>query len=206
MRSDSALFAVTASEIRAATQATADDVLIRLIARGDREAMRKLFARHSARVFHFIVRLIGQNSAAEDLASEVFIEVWRGAGQFRGHSQVSTWLLSIARYKALSWLRSRTTDQLDDVTAQAIEDPADNPEVSCAKIDTGALLRKCLTQLSPAHREVIDLIYYHERPMDDVATILRIPAATVRTRMFYARKHLAELLKAHGVEHAWQCW
>jgi RNA polymerase sigma-70 factor (ECF subfamily) len=206
MRSDSALSAATVTEIRPAIQATADNVLIRLIASGDREAMRMLFARHSARVFHFIVRLIGQNSVAEDLASEVFIDVWRNAGQFEARCQVSTWLLAIARYKALSWLRSRATDQLDDAIAGAIEDPADNPEVSCSKIDTRALLRKCLTQLSPAHREVIDLIYYHERSMDEVAAILQIPAPTVRTRMFYARKRLAELLKAHGVEHAWQCW
>jgi RNA polymerase sigma-70 factor, ECF subfamily len=56
--------------------------------------------------------------------------------------------------------------------------------------------------MSPAHREVIDLIYYHEKSMEDVAVILQIPEATVRTRMFYARKRLAELLKAQGLEHS----
>jgi len=56
-------------------------------------------------------------------------------------------------------------------------------------------LRKALTQLSPAHREIIDLIYYHERSMEEVSEILQIPEATVRTRMFYARKHLAEILE-----------
>jgi RNA polymerase sigma-70 factor, ECF subfamily len=183
-------------------QATADDVLIRNIARGDKRAMKVLFARHNVRVFRFITRLIGPTSAAEDLVSEVFIDVWRKAGQFEGRSQVATWLLGIARHKALSHLRNRSLDQLDDDTAQMLEDPADTPETACEKKDTGTLLRRCLSQLSSAHREIIDLVYYHERPMQDVAKILAIPEATVRTRMFYARKHLAELLKAHGVEHA----
>jgi RNA polymerase sigma-70 factor (ECF subfamily) len=185
------------------TQATADDVLIRRVARGDKRAMQVLFARHNVRVYRFIARVIGPNAAAEDLVSEVFIDVWRKAAQFEGRSQVSTWLLAIARYKALSQLRIRASDHLDDETAQAIEDPADSPETACEKKDTGELLRQCLTQLSDAHREVIDLVYYHEQSMEEVAKILAIPEATVRTRMFYARKRLAELLKAEGVEHAW---
>ncbi len=64
----------------------------------------------------------------------------------------------------------------------------------------GALLRQCLGQLSPAHREIVDLVYYHERSVDEVATILGVPAATVKTRMFHARKRLAELLRAAGIE------
>ena len=59
----------------------------------------------------------------------------------------------------------------------------------------GELLRQALTQLSPEHREVIDLVYYHEKSIDECAQVLGIPAATVKTRMFYARKKLAELVK-----------
>ena len=87
-------------------------------------------------------------------------------------------------------------------TAEGIEDPADNPEQAVQKKDRGAVLRRCLDQLTPGHREVLDLVYYHEKSMEEVAEILQIPEATVRTRMFYARKRLAELLKAEGVEHA----
>jgi len=203
MQSDCALSGAGTIDTWTAVRADADDVLIRNIARGDKRAMQVLFARHNVRVFRFIMRLIGPTAAAEDLVSEVFIDVWRKAGQFEGRSQVATWLLGIARHKALSHLRNRSFDHLDDDTAQGLEDPCDTPETVCEKNDTGALLRRCLTQLSAAHREIIDLVYYHERPMQDVAQILEIPEATVRTRMFYARKHLAELLKSHGVEHAW---
>jgi RNA polymerase sigma-70 factor, ECF subfamily len=64
------------------------------------------------------------------------------------------------------------------------------------------LLRDGLEQLSPAHREVIDFVYYHERTIEEVAEILAIPNNTVKTRMFYARKRLSELLAARGIERA----
>ena len=64
------------------------------------------------------------------------------------------------------------------------------------------ILLDCLTQLSPAHREVIDLVYYHERSIDEVAEIVGVPPSTVRTRMFYARKRIAELMAAQGVDRA----
>jgi len=182
-------------------QPTTDEALVRGIAHRDKRAMQVLFARHNVRVYRFIARLLGDSLPAEDLVSEVFLDVWRKAHQFEGRSQVSTWLLGIARYKALTHLRRRTVDQLDEEAAHAIEDPADSPHSVLEKKDEGVLLRKALTQLSPAHREIIDLTYYHEKSMGEVSEILQIPEATVRTRMFYARKHLAALLNADGTEH-----
>ena len=71
------------------------------------------------------------------------------------------------------------------------------------KTDTGKVLRRCLEQLTPDHREIIDLVYYHEKSVEEVAEIVGIPENTVKTRMFYARKKLAELLKVAGVERGW---
>ena len=95
-------------------QATSDEVLIGRIASGDRLAMQVLFARHHVRVFRFVLRLVRDESRAEDLISEVFLDVWRQAGKFEGRSAVSTWLLAIARFKALSALRRRTDAELDE--------------------------------------------------------------------------------------------
>ncbi|MBA1993558.1 sigma-70 family RNA polymerase sigma factor, partial [Escherichia coli] len=92
---------------------------------------------------------------------------------------------------------------LDDEAANAIEDTSDDPETVVQKKDTGATLRKCLTGLSAEHREIVDLVYYHEKSVEDVAEIVGIPENTVKTRLFYARKKLAELLKAAGVERGW---
>jgi RNA polymerase sigma-70 factor (ECF subfamily) len=184
-------------------QTTSDEALIGRIAAGDKLAMQVLFARHHVRVYRFVLRFVGDPGRAEDLISEVFLDVWRQAGRFEARSQVSTWLLAIARFKALSALRRRPDEELDDETAQAIEDTGDTPEVAMQKKDTSAVLRQCMTKLSAEHREIIDLVYYHEKSVEEVAGIVGVPENTVKTRMFYARKRLGELLKAAGVERGW---
>src|SRR5947208_17138825 len=87
-------------------QTTSDEALIGRIAAGDKLAMQVLFARHHVRVYRFVLRLVGEPSRAEDLISDVFLDVWRQADRFEARSQVSTWLLAIARYKALTSLVS----------------------------------------------------------------------------------------------------
>jgi RNA polymerase sigma-70 factor (ECF subfamily) len=181
---------------------TSDEVLVGLVAQGDKDAMQLLYKRHNVRVFRSLLRFVDREATAEDLVSEVFIEAWRHANKFEARSQVLTWLLAIARHKALSALRRRSTDELDDDVLEFIEDTSDNPEVTVQKTERGALLAECLKQLSPAHREIIDLVYYHERSIDDVAQIIGVPQNTVKTRMFYARKRMAELLAARGLDRA----
>jgi RNA polymerase sigma-70 factor (ECF subfamily) len=186
-----------------ATLSASDEVLIGRIAQGDGLAMQVLFARHQVRVYRFVLRFVGNRAVAEDLISEVFLDVWRQADRFEGRSAVSTWLLGIARFKALSSMRRKPDEELDEEMAGAIEDSSDDPEVAVQKKDKGAALQKCLQVLSPEHREVIDLVYYHEKSVEEVAQIVGIPEATVKTRMFYARKRLSELLKAAGIDRGW---
>ena len=71
------------------------------------------------------------------------------------------------------------------------------------KTQRNAVLQDCLGQLSPAHREIVDLVYYHEKSIDEVAEIIGVPQNTVKTRMFYARKRIAELMTAKGIDRAW---
>ncbi|MDI1344570.1 MAG: sigma-70 family RNA polymerase sigma factor [Pseudolabrys sp.] len=184
-------------------QTTTDDILIARIAGGDRLAMQVLFARHHVRVYRFVLRLVRNEATAEDLISEVFLDVWRQAGKFEGRAAVSTWMLSIARFKALSALRKRPEAELDDETAEQIEDQSDDPETTLAKKDKSSQLRQALEKLSNDHREIIDLVYYHEKSVEEVAGIIGIPEATVKTRMFYARKKLSELLKEQGIDRGW---
>ena len=194
---------VTATSRPSVAVQTSDEALVQLIATGDKKALQLLFARHNVRVFRFVLRFMGDESVAEDLVSEVFFDVWRQADRFESRSQVSTWLMAIARNKALSVLRRRTTEELDEEVAEFIEDPADNPEVTMQKTQRSAILQNCLVQLSPAHREIVDLVYYHEKTIDEVAEIIGVPQNTVKTRMFYARKRIAELMAAKGIERAW---
>jgi RNA polymerase sigma-70 factor (ECF subfamily) len=184
-------------------QASSDDVLIARIAGGDRLAMQVLYARHHVRVYRFVLRLVRNEATAEDLISEVFLDVWRQANRFEGRAAVTTWLLSIARFKALSATRRRPDEELDEAQAEAIVDEGDDPEIVAQKKDKSDAIKQCLTALSAEHREVIDLVYYHEKSVEEVAAIVGIPEATVKTRMFYARKRLGELLKAAGVDRGW---
>jgi RNA polymerase sigma-70 factor (ECF subfamily) len=180
-----------------------DPLLIERIARGDRLAMQVLFSRHRVRVFRFLLRYIRDEASAEDVLADVFLDVWRQAGRFEGRSSVSTWMLSMARFKALSRVRQRSDAPLDEDYAAGIADEADDPEIDLAKRDKGAALRNCLAKLSVDHREIIDLVYYHEKSVEDVAQIVGISAATVKTRLFYARQKLSEILKAAGVDRGW---
>jgi RNA polymerase sigma-70 factor (ECF subfamily) len=177
-----------------------DTELVQSIAAGDKHAMKILFARHNVRIFRFLLRFVGDRSSAEDLVSEVFLDVWRRASKFQTRSQVSTWLLAIARNKALSTLRRRSNEELDDEKAAAIEDPTQDQEAAMENRQNADILHNCLIQLSPPHREVIDLVYYHDKSVDEASEIIGIPQNIIKTRMFYARKRIAELKAAQGID------
>jgi RNA polymerase sigma-70 factor (ECF subfamily) len=121
--------------------------------------------------------------------------VWRHAGRFQCRSSVSTWLMSIARHKTLSARRRRTDAELDEKIEATVADSAGDPEAELQEKGRSELLRRALMRLSSEHRQVIDLVYYHQKSVAEVAHILDVPPATVKTRMFYARKKLAELVK-----------
>jgi RNA polymerase sigma-70 factor, ECF subfamily len=178
-----------------AQEASSDATLINRIAAGDKLAMQALFGRHRTLVYRWLLRFVGDETNAEDLLSEVFLDVWRQADRFEGRSSVSTWLISIARFKALSARRRRTEAELDEKIETTVPDTANDPEAALQEKNRGELLRRALTRLSLQHREIIDLVYYHEKSIDECVQILGIPAATVKTRMFYARKKLAELVE-----------
>ncbi len=167
---------------------------VKRIASGDKRALETLYTRHSSRTFKFLFRLTADRAAAEDLTHDVFLEVWKSASRFEARSSVSTWILSIARYKALDTRRRRRSLTEHDLPARAEPDP----ETAAMESSTGNYMRECLTRLSAERREIVDLVYYHEKSVKEVGEILGIPEATVKTRMFYARKKLKEMLLAAG--------
>lgn len=200
------IFAQPATKNTAQSQAdqiTDTDLLGRIV-KGETAAMRSLFARHNVRVFRFVLRLIDDRAMAEDVVGDVFFEVWRSAANFRGQSQVSTWIIAIARFKAISALRKRRDESLDEADAAAIVDLAEGPEETLHNKKRAAVVSECLKHLSRVHREVIDLVYYHEKSIDEVAQILGIPPNTVKTRMFYARRRMSTLLEQAGLHQTFQ--
>ncbi len=185
------------------TTADPDRDLITRTAAKDRAAMHALYARHNVRVFRFLMGRVRNEAIAEELTNEVFLDVWRLAGRFEGRSAVSTWLLAIAHNKAMSLLRKRREDELEDEVAEQVVDDSDDPEESEQKRSKAEAMRETINALSDEHREVIDLVYYHEKSVREVAEIAGIPEATVKTRMHYARKALGELMKQAGIDRGW---
>jgi RNA polymerase sigma-70 factor (ECF subfamily) len=182
-----------------AAEESSDAELIERIAAADDLAMQVLYRRHHDSVFRFVYRIVGLRHAAEDIANDVFLEVWRNASAFEQRSGVSTWLLAIARNKSLSERRSRKSEPWDEDAMALIEDESDGPEATVEKRDAGAILHRCLDQLSPAHRAVIDLVYFHHKSTTEAAKVVGSGCATVKTRLFYARERLSELLSDQGV-------
>jgi RNA polymerase sigma-70 factor, ECF subfamily len=164
--------------------------------------MQVLYRRHHVRVYRFGLRVVRDEKVAEDLMSEVFLDVWRQAAKFEGQSAVSTWLLATTRFKALSALRRRKDAGLDEAITNGIEDASEDPRVAVRKKDAGEALRNGFCAFSLEYREIVDLVYDHRGPKE-VAEIVDIPENTVKTRLFYPREKLAELLQAAGIERGW---
>src|SRR6516165_4761559 len=106
-----------------ARDTSSDETLIRRIAGGDQLAMRTLFARHRVPLYRWLLRIVRDETLAEDLLSDVFLDVWRQAASYKGRASVSTWLLAIARHKALSARRRRNDAELDEATVSTVPDP-----------------------------------------------------------------------------------
>ena len=118
-------------------------------------------SKHRTQVYRWLLRFVGNEAQAEDILSEVFLDVWRQADRFEARSSVSTWILSIARFKALSARRRRPEAELDETIEATLVDPSDDPALALEKKSQGEMLGRALGELSSDHREIIDLVYYH---------------------------------------------
>jgi RNA polymerase sigma-70 factor, ECF subfamily len=100
---------------------TVDATLIARIAAHDRAAMQTLYIRHHSRIRRFILRFAPDDTVADELVHQVFLDVWRRAGRFAGHSPASVWLLAIARHEAIqaAGARSRSLDTQRDMARPA---------------------------------------------------------------------------------------
>jgi len=178
--------------------------LLKAIASGDAKALERLYARAETRVFRFLLRMVKSQAIAEELLNEVFLSVWQNAQRYEGRSEPMTWMLSIAHNKAISVLRKRTEVLgIAEEAGRNLEADEDAPDVAAQKQDKSAKIKACIAELSADHRAILDLVYYQDQSVTEAAEVLGIPEATVKTRMFYARKKLSELLLERGIDRGW---
>ncbi len=181
------------------TKAAMELVWLERIAKRDRGAFEELYREYGPRVFRFSVRMIRDETKAEEVTNDVMVEVWKSAGKFQGRSAPSTWIFSIARHRSLNAVRRKTlpTTNLDDSPEPS--DESEDPMAATDRSTTGDLLRTAIEQLSSDHREVIELTFFQGLNYKEIAKIVECPEGTVKTRMYHAKKQLGPLLTSMGV-------
>ncbi len=166
---------------------TDQELLNRIIAR-DEKALGVLYHSYFQRLSRFLLRMVGDPELTVEVINDVFLVVWDKAGDFRGDSSVSSWIIGISYRKALKGLKKfRPWTSLDAVagTLLAAEDHA-GPSLE---------LESSLARLSPEHRAVMELSYFFGYSYREIGEILKCPENTVKTRMFHARRTLHSILE-----------
>lgn len=170
--------------------------LIKAVPKGDEDAFRQLYDITHKRVFNYLYRLVNEQQMAEDILMETFTEVWKSAKKFRNESAGFTWMIGIARNRAMNTLRSRKT------RGQSIDDHMEYPPEqvqNCTEAETSFILEQALNCLPSIHREVLDLIFLQGMTYEDVSRITRVPLNTVKSRVFYAKEKLKNTFVSMGI-------
>jgi len=169
-----------------------DTELVQKISSGDETAFSELYSRYNLPVYNFILRLIHQAHAAEDILQEVFLAVWQGSKKFLGKSTVKTWVFRIAYNQTISWIRKnkKTFRQHQNIDELPIIQDETSPENSLIKLWQTAQIRSAIERLSYNHRSVIELTFIHGFSYQEIADIMKCPVGTVKSRMSYALRYL----------------
>lgn len=174
--------------------AAADLRLLEKIKEGDLDAFQSLYQDYQPRLTRFLMNLVHHPQLVEEVLDDTLLVVWDKAATFKGESKLSTWIFAIAYRKAMKALRKHDLP-LEDMQAQSRPSEEPGPEEDWAQKRMHGLLRSAMARLSPQHRAVVDLTYFHDLGYREVAEILKCPVDTVKTRMFYARRYLREHLE-----------
>jgi len=177
--------------------AAADEaILLAGIARGREQDLAEFYRRYHGRVYAFLLRKIGDAADAAEAANEVMMEVWRSAARFEGRSRPLTWVLGIAQHKAVDRVRRRPADRAsgEALDAERLEDTNAGAMDLLARKQDAKRVRRCLEQLSEAHRAVVHLAFFEDLGYAEIAAILDCPEGTVKTRMFHAKQGLKRCL------------
>ena len=169
--------------------------LLKRVSGGDEEAFRQLYDLTHKKVYFYLYRLLKGKETAEDILVETYTEVWRGAKSFKGESVVTTWIMGIARNLSMNELKKmKSHDNIDDYPNLP------NGSIPDANgFDRQRCLKEAISRLSTKHREILDLVFFHEMTYPEVSEILDIPVNTVKTRVFYAKEALREAMGKMGV-------
>jgi RNA polymerase sigma-70 factor (ECF subfamily) len=172
--------------------------LLARIEQQDQAAFRELYKAFSRKVFAYVLNMVNDHGRAEEILVDSMYEVWRHPARFRGDSQFGTWLIGIARNKALMVYRSRRADEVhDDLDDIAETESADTPDgyAELAAKQRSEGVKHCMGKLSDEHRECMHLVFFEGLSLAEVAEVQRCPENTVKTRLFHARQKIKNCLR-----------
>jgi RNA polymerase sigma factor (sigma-70 family) len=177
----------------ARTLAPDDARLLRRVATGDIRAFEALYRLYHPRLTRFASTLLRRPDLVEEVVDDTLMAIWRKPDSYSGASKVSTWVFAIAYRKALKARHKTDLPVASDDNDQRPSGEA-GPEQRLDQAQTHALLRQAMETLSPDHRAVVDLTYFHGIGYREIAQIMDCPVDTVKTRMFHARRRLKQAL------------
>ena len=180
-----------------------DNALVLDIRSGNKKAFSELVERHKKLAFNLALGLVGNKDDAYDISQEAFLRVFKSARTFDANQSFMPWFYTIIANLARTWLRKRKTIDhrmidLDDVSYLLVD--ADTPEAALMKKESILKLREALLKLSFEDREIITLQHFRGMSYDEIADLLKIPKGTVMSRLYYARKKLATLMRLQNGE------
>lgn len=184
---------VAASEGKAAAAEALELALLAGIRAGQRREFDALYRLYHPRLWRFLQPMLKQPELVEEALNDTLMVVWQRAASFDGRSKLSTWIFGIAYRRGLKALARQDLPVEPEPGDEPVDD-GPGPEAELALAQLQASTRQALAALSPEHRAVVVLCYFHDMAYEDIAAIVGCPPATVKTRMFYARRRLRDLL------------
>lgn len=178
--------------------ALSDETLVRLVATGDRDALGTLYDRYSRLVFSLVVRVVGEGMAAEEVTQDTFMGVWRGAASFQPErGQFSSWLLAIARNRAIDELRrGRGRPLTDSEPLTVATNWSDGMSGTLEEISLRRLvIRRALAELPDVQRQAVELAYFYGMTHHEIADHLDEPLGTIKTRIRLGMQRLRAVLQ-----------
>lgn len=175
---------------------TTDVDLLHAIARGDEAALASLYDRYRVILFSLLVRILNIREEAEDVLQEVFLQVWRRAGDFdERRGRPFTWLVTLARSRAIDRLRLLAARQrVADSAAQNTHDEVSDAATDTLHSEQREIVRRALAELPEEQKHTLLLAYFEGLTQTEIASRLGAPLGTVKTRMRSGMLKLRELL------------
>lgn len=159
----------------------------------DMDAFEELYRSYRDRLSRFLLKRLRRPHLIEEVLNDTLMVVWERPDAFNGDSKLSTWIFAIAYRKSLKALRKHQ-DPVEDLSAEAYVSLEPSPEDGFARERVRTLLIQAMAELSPEHRQVLELTYFRELGYQEIAEIMSCPVGTVKTRMFHARRQLRRRL------------